>query len=358
MYIQPEKTMMHRPSSLKEQLDECLYSIKKSLADNKLETRDILKQTIFLKSTDNNDFYNQKRELSLLLRDYYKSFYPPTGFVGQPPGGGALIAFELMVIARRDDQVVISRKELDGIRYTTVKYPDCRMVYAVGITPGENATGRLEQSNDAFGLMKRVLEKENMNFSHILRQWNYIENITGEIVKKDITRQNYQVFNDIRSLYYGEVDFERGYPAATGIGMDCGGVVLEFIAADVSGDITVIPIKNPAQVDAHQYSLEMLVGDGIQADRPKSTPKFERAKAIAKEKDYYVYISGTAASLPRITWKTIICRYLRRISHFLISGFMLKMKPMCRQSKKSVMNIMEKCLVCTWFRIYAGRICW
>jgi len=295
MYIQPEKTVMKCSSSLKEQLEECLLSIEKSLAAYRLKTRDILKQTVFLKSADNSDFYTQKRELTALLRDYYKSFYPPTGFVGQPPVGGALIAFELMVITRRDERVVISRKELDGIRYTTVNYPDCRIVYAGGITAGENAAGTLQQSKDAFGLMKRVLGKENMDFSHIVRQWNYIENITGKTVNKDKTRQNYQVFNDIRSLNYGEVDFKRGYPAATGIGMDCGGVVLEFIAADVSGDITIIPIKNPDQVDAHRYSLEMLVGNAIQADRQKSTPKFERAKAMANGNDYYVYVSGTAA---------------------------------------------------------------
>jgi enamine deaminase RidA (YjgF/YER057c/UK114 family) len=295
MYIQPEKTVKQCSSSMKEQVEECLHSIEKFLAACRLETRDILKQTVFLKSADNNDFYAQKRELSTLLKDFYKSFYPPTGFIGQPPVGGALIAFELMVITPRDDRVVISRKELDGLRYTTVNYPGRREVYAVGITAGKKAAGTLQQSKDAFRLMKRVLEKENMDFSHIVRQWNYIENITGKITNKDETRQNYQVFNDIRSLYYGEVDFKRGYPAATGIGMECGGVVLEFIAADVSGDMTVIPIKNPDQVDAHRYSREVLVGNAIQADRQKSTPKFERAKAIAKDNYYYVYISGTAA---------------------------------------------------------------
>lgn len=100
MYIQPEKTVIQSSSSLKEQLDECLHSIKKSLAACGLETRDILKQTVFLKSADSNDFYTQKRELSALLKDFYKSFYPPTGFIGQPPVGGVLIAFELMVITR------------------------------------------------------------------------------------------------------------------------------------------------------------------------------------------------------------------------------------------------------------------
>ncbi len=205
MYIQPEKTVKQCSSSMKEQLEECLHSIEKFLAACRLETRDILKQTVFLKSADNKDFYTQKRELSSLLKDFYKSFYPPTGFIGQAPVGGALIAFELMVITQQDDKVVISRKEMDGIRYTTVNYPDRREVYAVGITPGKNTAGTLQQSKDAFRLMKRVLEKENMDFSHIVRQWNYIENITGKIANKDETRQNYQVFNDIRSLYYGEV---------------------------------------------------------------------------------------------------------------------------------------------------------
>ncbi len=206
-----------------------------------------------------------------------------------------MVAIELTVITRQDDRVVISRDELENIRYTVVNSPGCRAVYACGITPGENAAGTLQQSQDAFKLMKRVLEKENMDFSHILRQWNYIENITGKTGNKGKIKQNYQVFNDIRSLYYGEVDFKRGYPAATGIGMKCGGVVLGFIAADVSGDITVIPIKNPDQVDAHRYSQEVLIGNAIQTDRQKSTPKFERAKAIANANYYNVYISGTAA---------------------------------------------------------------
>jgi enamine deaminase RidA (YjgF/YER057c/UK114 family) len=295
MYIRPEKTVKQGFSSMKEQVEECLHSIEELLAANSLETRDILKQTIFLKSAANDGFYSQQQELSTLLQDFYKSFYPPSSFIGQPPVGGALIAFELMVLTRRDDEVVISRKEVDGIRYTTVNYPSRKEIYAVGITPGKSAAGTLQQSKEAFNLMKRVLDKENMDFSHIVRQWNYIENITGKIMDKGKPRQNYQVFNDIRSLYYGEVDFKRGYPAATGIGMECGGVVLEFIAADVSGDMMVIPIKNPAQVDAHQYSQEVLVGNAIQADRQKSTPKFERAKAIAKDDYYYVYISGTAA---------------------------------------------------------------
>ncbi len=295
MYIQPGKTMMQRSPSLKEQLDECLFSIKKSLAARRLEARDVLKQTVFLNTADNNDFIVLKKKLSGGLKGFYKSFYPPTGFVGQPPSGGALMAVELVVMTRRDGGVVISRKDLDDIRYITVNYPGRREIYAAGITSGEISAGVLEQSKDAFRLMKRILENENMDFSHIVRQWNYIENITGKTDFKDGTRQNYQVFNDIRSLNYGEVDFKRGYPAATGIGMDRGGVVLEFIAADVPGDMMVIPVKNPDQVDAYQYSQEELPGRALHGFGRKTTPKFERAKAIAKNDYYCIYISGTAA---------------------------------------------------------------
>ena len=86
MYIQPDKTVKPHSSSMKEQLEECLHSIEKFPAACGLETRHILRQTVFLKSADSNDFY--------------KSFYLPTGFIGQAPVGGALIAFELMVITR------------------------------------------------------------------------------------------------------------------------------------------------------------------------------------------------------------------------------------------------------------------
>ena len=43
----------------------------------------------------------------------------------------------------------------------------------------------------------------------------------------------------------------HGYPAATGIGTDAGGVIIDFIALSESEQVQVLPIRNPGQVDAH-----------------------------------------------------------------------------------------------------------
>ena len=58
----------------------------------------------------------------------------------------------------------------------------------------------------------------------------------------------------------------HGYPAATGIGMTAGGVVIDFLAAV---NDQVWPVKNPVQVDAYKYSNEVLANN-------KFSDKFKR----------------------------------------------------------------------------------
>lgn len=295
LYVHPGEAGESGAASLNDQLLQCLRSIEKKLARFGLEPHDVLRQTVFIAAASSDDFYSLRNRLSTGLKEFYKSAYPPTGFVGQPPVGGALLAVELTVLMHRDSGIAVTRKDLEGIRYLTVDNAGCKTLYAFGITAAENAAGPLAQAKDAFALMKRILDHEGMDFSQVVRQWNYIENITGTTRFEDGHRQNYQVFNDIRSYYYGEADFVNGYPAATGIGMDCGGIVLEFIAVDAPGNMTVTPIKNPAQVDAHHYSQEVLEGRAIEGFLEKTTPKFERAKVIGNGEASLVYISGTAA---------------------------------------------------------------
>jgi hypothetical protein len=107
--------------------------------------------------------------------------------------------------------------------------------------------------------------------------------------------QNYQVFNDVRARYYDECTFGEGYPAATGIGMDTGGIIIGFIAVSPSSEVTVVPIGNPRQVDAHRYSESMLLGKDTGIMKVKCTPKFERAKHVRLQKKDYFLVSGTAS---------------------------------------------------------------
>ena len=59
------------------------------------------------------------------------------------------------------------------------------------------------------------------------------------------------------------------------------------------GTVQVAGVDNPLQVAAHAYSQKVLAGQA--GPERKTTPKFERAKAVWKGNHGLVYISGTAA---------------------------------------------------------------
>lgn len=78
-----------------------------------------------------------------------------------------------------------------------------------------------------------------------------------------------------------------GYPAATGIGCDSGGVMV-IVYAVKGFDGANLPLDNPLQVPAHRYSGRVLAS-GKEAVR--TTPKFERVRLLGD----VVFVSGTAA---------------------------------------------------------------
>jgi enamine deaminase RidA (YjgF/YER057c/UK114 family) len=302
VYISPQTG-----TTLHEQIKDCISAVEKTLAKYRLETGDILKQTIFIDADGNDDFYRKKRELTTALKSYYGDLFPPTGVVGQPPEDNKLPAMELVLFTdtERRDEITITRKDMEDVRYLTLQTPGLKEVFASGLTAGERAAGTgsngdsepLFQAKEAFERMKKILDRENLGFGDVVRQWNYIENITGTTRLEAGEKQNYQIFNDVRSIYYGTGGFKNGYPAATGIGMNYGGTVLEFIAVDASASagLTVLPVENPDQVDAHRYSQDVLVGESLKELKEKTTPKFERAKLLVNARGCLVYISGTAS---------------------------------------------------------------
>ena len=145
-----------------------------------------------------------------------------------------------------------------------------------------------KQSVESFRLLGEVLGKEGFLWNMIVRQWNYIEKITAF----DGADQHYQAFNNVRSDFYGKAEWSNGYPAATGIGANLGGILIDVDAVQfISPDVFSSPIDNRLQVAAHAYSERVLAT----SKEKKTTPKFERAKSISFQDRKLIYISGTAA---------------------------------------------------------------
>lgn len=261
-----------------------------SKAGNTLEEmcHDILKQAggegllkiVFFCNAANDSEYLQ---VLGILRSTVESFFvterPLVSYIAQKPGGSTLAAEALYL-----DDTTASIERHD--RYTLLTRGECKEIITEGIVPSDISTSAFEQSTEIFSTIGSILQKNGFQPSDIYRQWNYIQHITAGFDGG----QNYQEFNDARSIFYAGSDWSNGYPAATGIGTSAGGIMVELFAIKgYSGPNK--PIDNPLQVAAHNYSQNVLDGKIVKALQERTTPKFERARLLGND----IFISGTAA---------------------------------------------------------------
>lgn len=203
------------------------------------------------------------------------------------------LAMEVTILDSPGKDFRVSHKTVDGIAYTAIESDLEKELYLSGVC-GHLEDSIYRQTEDAFARSEAILNAEGMDFSNVYRQWNYIERIIEFDPDSQAKRQHYQIFNDVRSEYYSRTDFHFGYPAATGIGMAAGGIIMDMIASR-GNRIRHVPIMNPDQLDAHCYTQYVLVGEALKPSSERTTPKFERAKYVECGYNHSLYISGTAA---------------------------------------------------------------
>lgn len=213
-------------------------------------------------------------------------------FVCQTPASKNILTLEITILENYNKFDII-RKQFENQIYTIIQNSYSKYLIAFGINTDNYNLSLINQYRLVFKIMQSILHIENLSFDHVLRQWNYIENITKFSGENGVLNQNYQIFNDVRTEFYQHCTFVNGYPAATGIGTTGGGLSIDFIAYSNLTDI--YSLKSPVQLDAHRYSDKVLENNILVEGIYKSTPKFERAKYIKFEDSSIVYISGTAA---------------------------------------------------------------
>jgi len=277
-------------TDFKEQVRSCIEQLQEFLHQGEDKSLFVTQQTFFILARTREEY----EERSTIIRNHLLSLcgtrLPATSIVAQPPAGDRDVVLELICTRDADDKKV-TYKSLLGVNYTVIEYQGFKTVHCAGLM-GNVGNTIADASERAFKMAVMILNAEGLSIKNIIRQWNYIENI-ALIEDMEDAPQNYQDFNDVRGKYYDQVQFEHGYPAATGIGQDTGGVIIGFIALSESDIISIKPIVNPGQIDAHKYSELVLEG----SSNRKCTPKFERAKLVTIGSRNYIYVSGTASIL-------------------------------------------------------------
>ena len=276
-------------ADFKEQIESCIEQLQEFIHQEEDLKLFVTQQTFFISAHSRDEYEERSEIIRNQLESLCGSNLPATSIVAQSPCGDRSVVLELICTRAVDDKKV-TYKSLSGVNYTVIEYQGFKIVHGAGLM-GKVDDTITEASERAFKMAVTILNEEGLNIQNIIRQWNYIEDIA--IVEDVNAPQNYQDFNDVRARYYDQIQFKQGYPAATGIGQDTGGVIIDFIALSESDNISIKPIANPGQIDAHQYSELVLEGSSVQ----KCTPKFERAKLVTIGSRSYIYVSGTASIL-------------------------------------------------------------
>ena len=267
-----------KPADFSVMVDELLSQLPQNVI--------ILRLAFFGTPFSNEDYIAHKVLLREKIRCFFGNDEPALGYVSQPPRDAPLVMEVHSYLPDSDDRIIF--KHYQQISYVLMENRAGRFLFAGGFQGDVLHFGIEQQSVESFRLLGEVLGKEGFLWNMIVRQWNYIEKITAF----DGADQHYQAFNNVRSDFYGKAEWSNGYPAATGIGANLGGILIDVDAVQfISPDVFSSPIDNRLQVAAHAYSERVLAT----SKEKKTTPKFERAKSISFQDRKLIYISGTAA---------------------------------------------------------------
>ena len=277
-------------TTLSEKLDDCYKQFVERTVNYTEQT--VVRQTVFISAGSNSEYHQNKRKLFACAKLFFNEL-PPTSIIAQLPDNGSLILEIVCIQGIQPGEITFKRN--DSASWLVLERNTRKMIIAAGLSEIMESNCILQQSIKAFELLQNILQEEEMAFSDVIRQWNYIEKITANTDYNNSISQHYQIFNDVRSRFYQKAHFENGFPAATGIGMDFGGINIDFIAAKTECKKSIIGVKNPVQLDAYHYSKEVLAENNAMSDFCQTTPKFERAKVLITPEGKWLFVSGTAA---------------------------------------------------------------
>ena len=253
----------------------------------RLPQDEVVLRLVFFGAMKADDEY--VKSMALLKEKVYARYgdkMPALSLVGQAPLSAPLLLEAHCYMSEPGD--IFHFRSYRDLSYVLLENETGRFLFAGGLQGNVMNASIERQSQEAFSLLCGLLASEKFSLTQIIRQWNYIERITGV----DGIDQRYQSFNNVRSACYACEKWDNGYPAATGIGSAAGGVLIDVDAVSpISPDAYITPIDNRLQIAAHAYSGLVLEV----SHQKKTTPKFERAKSITTGDMRLVYVSGTAA---------------------------------------------------------------
>jgi len=248
-----------------------------------------VKINIFADLPDLNSFNSVREKMIEKCSFLFGSNCPALTLTIHPPEKPWKTVVEAAFI--RSGSAEIRGGNYNSIPYIVLEHSKGRELLAGGLSSFMYPDDTRTAAEKAFDIALEILDRENMSANDIVRQWNYI----GNILETKNNYQNYQIFNEVRSEYYARYRTLKRYPAATGVGMRYGGVIIDICAVQPGTAVTIMAVDNPAQVNAYEYGQQVLKGFADKEKPFKHPPQFERGLLLANYLQSTLFISGTAS---------------------------------------------------------------
>jgi enamine deaminase RidA (YjgF/YER057c/UK114 family) len=274
-----------------EEWKSCLGQIR-----NATSTSDkLVKLNIFIDVPDYKEFVRLSHIIGKSVSETFGEDCPAYTVTVHPPERPLKVVVEAGYVDIRSCKVTTRFR--NSIPYVVMESDKEKEVWAGGMASGLFCDDTRKAAKAAFDQMRAILEAEHMSFNDIVRQWNYI----GDILQVKNELQNYQVFNEVRSETYHKFRTIHSYPAATGIGLKFGGVILDFCAVKSENNLKIIAIDNPDQIRPYDYGQQVLKGKTTDGKGIKQPPQFERAVLLNNNQGSTLFVSGTASIIGQDT---------------------------------------------------------
>lgn len=206
---------------------------------------------------------------------------PAVTVVCQKPLQGDALCAEVWSVSERD--CIVESVCVEGATHVCIQKDGVREWWTSGFQADYEPEDPLRAEACArrcFGQLSRFLTHTNTSFDAVFRQWNYIGHILDVHETEGKILQNYQVFNEVRSIFYEAKKDRSQYPAATGIGMDYDGICIDAVIVETSAAGKAprnTALRSPVQTDAFRYGQAYLVGN---KEIDKKAPLFERGRCL------------------------------------------------------------------------------
>jgi len=195
--------------------------------------------------------------------------WPVTWLAGDSCSCGCLTGTQIMAVSGVD----VSPIKLDGeIVGSVYEDEDGEYCYLGNIHTNDLSGSNADHARRAYEKMSTALNAVSMDFSNVIRMWNYLDDLLNW----------YEDFNVMRTAFYNKHDvFNNIIPAGTGIGAgnpSGAAYVGELMAVKPKGGTKMFAVPSPLQCPAVDY---------------KSS--FSRAIELDMSNHRYLSISGTAS---------------------------------------------------------------